>query len=44
VTEYVVPTALLHNLDSSGHSLEGLRQLLNVRGKIVLPYLIPQVA
>ena len=41
--EDVVPT-LLHNLDESGgHSLEGLRQLLNVRGKIVLPYLIPQL-
>ena len=41
--EDVVPT-LLHNLDDSGgHALEGLRQLLNVRGKIVLPYLIPQL-
>ena len=41
--EEVVPT-LLHTLDDAGgHSLEGLRQLLNVRGKIVLPYLIPQL-
>jgi len=41
--EDVVPT-LLHNLDDvGGHALEGLRQLLNVRGKIVLPYLIPQL-
>ncbi len=41
--EEVVPT-LLHSLDdASANSLEGLRQLLNVRGKIVLPYLIPQL-
>lgn len=39
--EEIVPALLEKLEDDSSNALEGLRQLLNVRGKIVLPFLIP---
>jgi len=42
--EEVVPALLSQLGDDSSGALQGLRQLLNLRGKIVLPFLIPQLA
>ncbi|EKX53505.1 hypothetical protein GUITHDRAFT_57715, partial [Guillardia theta CCMP2712] len=42
--EDIVPALLTDLEDEASNSLEGLRQLLSVRGKIVLPFLIPQLA
>lgn len=42
--EEVVPS-LLEALDEPGsNALEGLQQLLSIRGKIILPFLIPQLS